>query len=92
MYEVELNKKAQKALVKMLDSDIFNAKSISLFLNDILATCDNPKSLKNAKKLKGYKTDVWRWRIGNYRIIGEFLKGVLVIKIIEIAHRQNVYK
>jgi mRNA interferase RelE/StbE len=38
--------------------------------------------------LKGY----WRYRVGDYRIICELRDEELLILVIEIAHRREVYK
>lgn len=49
------------------------------------------KFLDKFTKLQGYES-LWRWRVGNYRIIGEVRTSELIIKIIEINTRENVYK
>jgi len=37
-------------------------------------------------------TGIWRYRVGNYRILAEIKDDVLIILIIEIADRKEVYK
>ncbi|MCA9898832.1 MAG: type II toxin-antitoxin system RelE/ParE family toxin [Anaerolineales bacterium] len=34
----------------------------------------------------------WRLRIGNYRVIYNVFASVLVVEIIRIAHRKDVYQ
>jgi len=48
---------------------------------------ENPFS-KNIKRLKGI--DVYRLRIGDYRVLFEIDKDL--IKILKIGHRKNIYK
>ncbi|MCK9424964.1 MAG: type II toxin-antitoxin system RelE/ParE family toxin [Ignavibacteriaceae bacterium] len=43
-----------------------------------------------SKKLQGY--EAWRIRVGNYRIIYEIEEGRLLIILISIAHRKDIYK
>ena len=50
---------------------------------------DNPIPPK-AKKLSG--RDGYRIRVGDYRIIYEIQKNVLVVLIIEIGHHREIYR
>lgn len=43
------------------------------------------------KKLFG-ETDTWRVRIGDYRIIYRVHRNVLLILVINIGHRRDVYR
>jgi mRNA interferase RelE/StbE len=43
-----------------------------------------------SKKLHGY--EAWRIRVGNYRIIYEIEEGRLLIILISVSHRKDVYK
>lgn len=61
-----------------------------LFLDKTLSTAENPTLLPNCKKMQGYE-NIWRWRVGNYRIIAEVKSNELMIKIIEITSRENAY-
>ena len=42
-------------------------------------------------KLKG-RNDTYRIRIGNYRVIYSVNSGELIILIVRVAHRKEVYK
>lgn len=42
------------------------------------------------KKLKG--RDGYRIRVANYRIIYEILDDVLLVDVIEIGHRKDIYE
>lgn len=50
---------------------------------------ENPRRL--AEALAGSKTGYFRYRIGDYRAIVEFRNQTLVILIIRVGHRKDVY-
>lgn len=89
-------------LKKQVTKDLQNVKKskfgketilkINAFL-ERLKNSENPTLLPNAKKLKGYDDNHYRWRIGDYRIIGIVENGeIKLIEIIKIVHRQEAYK
>ncbi len=82
-YEIKIRKKAQKALSKIPPP--FQANIIK----SIQKLAENPFS-NQTKKLTG--REAWRIRIGNYRVIYEVIDNELVILVLNIGHRQNVYK
>lgn len=44
-----------------------------------------------AKKLTGWE-DLWRIRVGDYRVIYEIHDRILVVLIVRVAHRREVYR
>ncbi len=43
--------------------------------------------------LQGDKLGIyWKYRVGNYRVIAEIRDDVLVVLVIEIGHRREVYR
>ena len=44
-----------------------------------------------AKKLKG-RDELWRIRVGDYRIVYEVRDRILVVLVVRIAHRREVYR
>ena len=36
--------------------------------------------------------NIWRWRVGDYRIIGDVKSEILEIQLIEIFTREEAYK
>jgi mRNA interferase RelE/StbE len=55
---------------------------------DTLADNPNPQG---AKKLQGEK-DMWRVRVGDYRILYMLRNAQLVVLVIRIGHRREVYR
>lgn len=71
--------------------DQFNEARIRRFLENRVATLDNPKAI--AKKLVGSNNkDLWRYRVGDYRVVIKFEDNELIILVIEIDHRKNIYR
>jgi len=53
-----------------------------------LITNPNPVG---SKKLKG-RESIYRLRVGNYRLVYEVLGDQLVILVIKVGHRKDIYK
>ncbi|MDR0738216.1 MAG: type II toxin-antitoxin system RelE/ParE family toxin [Prevotellaceae bacterium] len=84
MYSIHIKKKAEKQLAALP----LNVANRIVAVIDGLAT--NPRPASNTK-LQGY-TNVYRIRIGNYRIIYSVEDAILMIEVIKIGHRQSVYR
>ena len=68
-----------------------DAARIISFLEERLATHENPRELGDALKghaLGGY----WRYRVGDYRVICDIQDRRLVVLVIDIGHRSKVYR
>jgi len=53
---------------------------------------ENPEALKNnIKRLSGTDMDLFRLRVGSYRVIFKKDKEELVIIVVRIGHRKEVY-
>lgn len=66
-YKVEYESNVVKFLKKLAKSAPKEFLKIDSFLNEILPSCDNPCTLPNAKYLKGFDDNYYRWRLGDYR-------------------------
>lgn len=47
---------------------------------------------KNIKKLRGYKPDIWRYRIGRYRVFYSVDQEENIINILTVDFRKDLYK
>jgi len=63
------------------------AKRIRIFLGQKLARLDNPRAL--GKKL--VSEEFWRYRVGEHRILTHIDDDQILILIVEVAHRREVY-
>ena len=85
---IEFDDAAKKDLSK-LDKQI--ARRITGFLRERLAPLDDPRSLGHA--LKGAALgELWRYRVGDYRIICDIQDGALRILVITIGNRREIYR
>ena len=88
VWRVELADSAAKQLRK-LDPQV--AKRILGFLCDRVATLDDPRSIGEA--LRGKELgDFWKYRVGDWRIIADLEDGVLLITVIRIGNRRDIYR
>ena len=86
-YEVEYTKTALKQLKKM-DKKI--ASFIIAYIEDKLVDCHDPR--KHGKALQGNLNDKWRYRVGDYRILAMIEDDIVVITVVEIGHRKDIYR
>ncbi len=87
-WDIELDRAAEREL-DGLDPQV--AKRILLFLYERVAQLDNPRSIGEA--LKGVKLgNLWKYRVGDYRIISSIEDNRLVILVVKIGNRREVYK
>ena len=86
-WKVKVSNVAEKQLLK-LDKPI--QKRILDYLYDRLDGCKNPRHF--GEPLKGDKSGFWRYRIGNFRIICEILDEKLIVLVLAIGHRREIYK
>lgn len=83
-YAIRFTPKAAKQ-VRKLDSAV--ARRIRDFLEQKLAQIDNPRLL--GKML--VNEDFWRYRVGDYRILTNIDDDQILILIVDVAHRREVY-
>lgn len=82
-YSLNFTKKAFKELEKI------NEPYYSAIRQAIQNLATNPRP-NGYKKLKG--RDGYRIRIGDYRVIYEVFDSVLLVEVIDLGHRKNVYE
>lgn len=85
---IEIDDAAKRDLVK-LDRQI--ARRITAFLRERVAVLDDPRSIGEA--LKGSRLgEFWKYRVGDYRIIGSIEDSALRILVVKIGNRREVYR
>ena len=82
-YSVNFKKHALQELAKI------NEPFYSHIKQAIYSLADNPRP-QGYKKLKG--RDGYRIRVGNYRIIYDIFDSELVVDIIALGHRKDIYE
>ena len=87
-WQIKFDDAAAKDLAK-LDRQV--AKRIVQFLRDRVAVLDDPRSIGEA--LKGSKLgEFWKYRVGDYRVISCIEDGALLILVLRIGNRREVYR
>ena len=66
------------------------ARRIVDFLDERIATSDDPRSL--GKALRGPLGDFWSYRVGDYRIVCGIKDDVLTVLVLQIGNRREVYR
>jgi len=82
-YKIFIEKSAQKALAKIIKNEQ------DRIIGAIQSLSENPRPV-GVKKLSG--REAWRIRVGNYRVIYEIHDDKLVIVVITIGHRKEIYR
>lgn len=86
MWKIEWDSKALKE-AKKLDRNA--RKKIVEYLEKRVLASQDPYLF--GKPLKGNKAGLWRYRIGDYRILCQIEDKVLVILVIAVGHRKDIY-
>lgn len=87
-WNIELDRAAERELDK-LDPQV--ARRILAFLYDRLAQIEDPRSIGEA--LTGAKLgSFWKYRVGDYRLISSIEDSRLVILVVRIGNRRDVYQ
>lgn len=87
-WQIELTESAEKQLAKL---DRPTAKRIRNFLRERLLVLDDPRSIGEA--LRGSRLGAfWKYRVGDYRVIARIEDGALIILVVRIGNRRQVYR
>jgi len=86
-YRVEYTVEVIKQL-KKLDRQI--KIFLKTWIEKNLVNCDNPRV--HGKALVANKAGLWRYRVGDYRLICRIEDSELVILAMSVGHRRDVYK
>lgn len=81
MYRIILKKKAKKFIDKLPKNEKIR----------IVHALEQLPNGEDTKTLKGY-TDLFRLRVGNYRIIYKIDNGECIILVIDVGNRGDIYK
>ncbi len=47
---------------------------------------------QHGKPLKGNLLGIWRYRVGDYRLFAEIRDNELIIEMLEVGHRREIYR
>jgi mRNA interferase RelE/StbE len=87
-WKVELSAELARELAKL---DPQQRKRILKFLNERAAPLDNPRSIGQA--LHGSRLgEFWKYRVGDYWLICKMEDDRLVVLVLRVGHRWEIYR
>lgn len=86
-WRIEITRTAEKQITKLSRAA---QKIIQRFLSERLLPAENPRQW--GKPLHGEKRSLWRYRVGDYRLICDIQDEKLVVLLLEVGHRKEVYR
>lgn len=85
MYRVEWSERAVRQLDKL---DRQTARAIVRYMAERVQGAPGPRS--TGKPLRG--DGLWRYRVGDYRILCAIQDDVMIVLVVEVGHRREVYR
>jgi len=87
-WAIEFSPEAARELNRL---DAQHARKILKFLNDRVSKIDNPRSISSA--LHGERFgEFWKYRVDDYRLICRIEEERLLILVLRIGHRREIYR
>ena len=77
---------AAKRQLKKLDKSIHER---ILKYMDKIESLENPRS--RGRGLSGNLSGIWRYRVGDYRVFCKIMDDKLIIEVVKVGHRSDVY-
>ena len=85
-YKVEYTPKAVRQLAKL---DKNTRKLIYAWIDKNLQNFENPR--QHGKGLTANRSGQWRYRVGDYRLVADIQDDRVIILMLNIGHRKDVY-
>lgn len=86
-WRVEFTPAAERELGKL---DRQAARRIGGYLQELVTSCEDPR--QRGKGLRAGLAGLWRYRVGDYRLICEIQDGLLVVLVVRVSHRSEAYR
>jgi len=88
VWKVELSTEAERDLRKL---DVQHGRRILKFLHERVAQLEDPRSIGGA--LQGSRLgEFWRYRVGPYRLICKIEDNRLIVLVLRVGHRKEIYR
>ena len=84
MYQVRLARDAEKELNRL------SSTIVKRIFPAIKSLAENPRP-RGCKKLKGLDEDLWRIRVGDYRVVYVIEDSIKIVEVKKIGHRKEIY-
>lgn len=86
IWKIDFDSDVEKDFKKL---DHTAQKRIIKFLKEKIAINENPRI--HGKPLTGKLSGLWRYRVGDYRIISRIEDHIFTVLVIKVGHRKAVY-
>ena len=86
-WKVEITRTAEKQIRK-LEREVQTA--IVRFLRERVQPSDNPRQW--GKPLHGDKGGLWRYRVGDFRLICDIQDQLITVLVLRVGDRKDVYR
>ncbi|MCK8069797.1 type II toxin-antitoxin system RelE/ParE family toxin [Cobetia marina] len=86
-WQIELTGAAHKQLKKIGHAE---AKRIRDYLRERIQPLEDPRQL--GKPLQGQLGELWRYRVGDYRLIAQIEDDRVCVLVVRIGHRRDIYR
>lgn len=81
----------RRALKELRSIDPGHRRVIASWVNENLEGCEDPTRVGDCAKVQGVANG-WRWRVGNYRLLGTVQGGDLVVQVFRVRNRRDAYR
>lgn len=87
IWKVEFDERARRELRKLAPEI---QQQILKYLRERISEGSNPRSF--GKPLRRKLAGLWRYRVGDYRLICRLEDDRLVVLVLRVGHRRNIYE
>jgi len=85
-WTLRISETARRQLKKL---DRSTAQTLLRYLNRLVQETEDPR--QRGKGLTANLTGLWRYRVGDYRVICDIQNGELVVLVLQVTHRSQAY-
>jgi mRNA interferase RelE/StbE len=87
-WKIEVSPAAERELNKL---DVQHTRHILKFLHERVAKLDDPRSV--GKALQGPRMgEFWKYRVGDYRLVCKIEDDRVVVLVLRVGHRKEIYR
>lgn len=87
VWRVEIRQTAERQLGRITPASRLR---IIQFLRERIEGCADPRAIGNP--LQGEMAGLWRYRVGDYRLICHVQDEKVTVLVLEIGHRREIYR
>ena len=80
---------AESAKRELQQLDRQGQKDILAYIEKRIATAEDPRRF--GKPLRAELAGLWRYRVRDYRLLCQIKDDVLLVLVVSVGHRKNVY-